>query len=77
MPNRLDRYNGDVDHGYWWLDYDGTLKFSQTLFGKEPEEFFRYAPYVKWWTVKCELDWYRMRRDIRSLEKESIRPIIA
>jgi hypothetical protein len=77
MLNKLDRYNGEIDHGYWWMDYDGSLKYSKTLYEKDPEEFFKYAPYVKWWHVQCELDWYRMRRDIRMLEEESIKPIIA
>ena len=69
----LDTYTED-QHGYHWIDYDGTMKFSKTLHNVKPEDFFKYSPYVKWWHVRCELDWYRMRKEIRKLEKA---PLIA
>ena len=77
MVIKLDRYTGETQHGYHWIDYDGTMKSSKTLYGIEPEEYFKYAPYVKWWYVRCELDWYRMRKEIRKLEEDTLRPIRA
>lgn len=70
----LDRYTGEDQHGYHWIDYTGDMKFSKNLHNVAPEDFFKYSLYTKWWYVKCELDWYRMRKEIRNLEKD---PIIA
>lgn len=74
MLSKSDKYIGEEQHGYWWTHYDGTIKFSKTLYGVSPEDFFRYSPWVRWWHVRCELDWYRMCKEIRNLE---IDPIVA
>lgn len=56
-------YNGERDHGYWWLHYNSTLQFSKNLHGVDPEDYFKYAPVIKWWYVQCELDYYRMKKE--------------
>lgn len=76
MPNKLDRYIGEEQHGYWWINYDGALMFSKTLHGVPPEDYFKYAPWAQWWYVDCELAWYRMRKEIRNLDR-FVEPIIA
>ncbi len=60
-----NKYLGDKLHGYWWVDYDKTIKYSKNLFGADPVDFFSYATHVKWWKVDCELDWYRMIKELK------------
>jgi hypothetical protein len=63
------KYEGKEQHGYWWLHYNHQLKYTKTCHGETPEDFFQYAPCVKWWHVRCELDFYRMLKEERALRK--------
>jgi hypothetical protein len=59
----LGMYEGEDQHGYWWLHYNGQLRYYKTCHGVEPNEFFKYAPCVKWWYVGCQFEWYKMRKE--------------
>lgn len=64
------RYNGEEDHGYWWLHPSkGDLRFTKNPNDNELVTFFRYSTGTsgRWWHVKCELDWYRMRKECKAL----------
>jgi hypothetical protein len=63
-------YRGEEDHGYWWIHPSkGDLKFTKNPNDSELVTFFKYSSNAscEWWHVKCELDWYRMRKEYREL----------
>ena len=64
-------YKGEELHGYWWLHYNGQLRYNKsTLHGIESaEKFYKYAPCVKWWHVTCEFHWYKMLKEFDELRE--------
>jgi len=70
----LSQYRGEVDHGYWWLHANGTLQHCTNCHGMEPEEFFQNWTTIDWWHVRCELDWYRMKKQSDILREGPIVP---
>lgn len=68
----MSQYNGKSSHGYWWLHYNGQLRYSKNCHGVDPEDYFYYAPVVKWWYVRCELDYYRMLKEYNVLKEGPI-----
>jgi len=69
----------DIKLGYWWLHVNGTLQYQGTnCHGVDPELFFKDSWHiVKWWHIRCELDWYRMRKQANQLNNELIADIVA
>lgn len=66
-------YKGEEDHGYWWIDPStGDLKFTKNPNEIELVSLFKYSSNAscKWWHIRCELDWYRMRKEYKRLRIE-------
>ena len=71
----LSKYLGKKQHGYWWLHVNGTLQRQGTnCHGLEPEAYFDNWTVVKWWHIRCELDWYRMNKEADTLKNGPLVP---
>lgn len=73
----MSQYIGKEQHGYWSLHVNGTLDYCTNCYGLKPEEFYDNWTIVKWWHVRCELDWYRMMKEYKQLVEGPPRPVIA
>ena len=64
--------------GYWALHCNGTLQFhSHNCHGVDPEVMFSGWQWVKYWRIRCELDWYRMMKEYKELVEGPLEPMIA
>jgi len=63
----LSQYLGKKQHGYWWLHTNGTILYSNNYHSMQAHPFFSMWTCVKYWKVRCELDWYRMNKEYKEL----------
>ena len=72
----LSKYVGDHQHGYWSLQYSRKLQYDGRELFQDPDWYYKHAPIIKWWEVKCELDWYRMQKESEQLANQPPRLVI-
>ena len=73
----MSQFKNEGKLGYWWLHANGTLQYSSNCHGMKPEEFFQNWVCIEWWHVRCELDWYRMKKESDILRNGPIEPAYA
>ena len=74
----MSKYIGESQHGYWWLHVNGILERQGTnCHGVDPNEYFDTWTCVKWWHIRCELDWYRMMKESKRLVEGPLEPMVA
>ena len=68
----------DYKEGYWWLHCNETLQYEGTnCHGVDPNVFFDNWTVLGWWYVRCELDWYRMKKEADVLKNGPLEPMTA
>lgn len=74
----MSQYLGKQQHGWWWLRTNNQLRYSKATHGLHTEDYFRNSKHiVKWWYIKCELDWYRMMKEYKKLAEGPLEPLVA
>jgi len=74
----LTQFQEEGKLGYWALHCNGTLQYhSRSCHNVDPEVMFSGWQWVKYWHIRCELDWYRMMKEYKVLVEGPLEPMTA
>ena len=74
----MSKFEDDGKLGYWALHCNNSLQYhSRSCHGVDPEVMFQGWQWVKYWHIRCELDWYRMMKEYKQLAEGPLVPIKA